>query len=83
MTQINKLFALLRTVICEAELAEEAKGAISPDELAELFQTSAKYDVDHLVALALKRNALAPTGSEAADKIVFRAVYRYRQLKYE
>ena len=83
MTQINKLFALLRTVICEAELAEEAKGAISPDELAELFQTSAKYDVDHLVALALKRNALAPLGSEAADKIVFRAVYRYRQLKYE
>ena len=77
------LFSLLRSAIRGMPFEAAEHGEISPDKLGELMQMSSKHDVDHLVALALKQSALSSSVGDIADKTVFRAVYRYRQLKYE
>ena len=81
-----ELFSLLRSEICEAQLDEETKNAITPETLSKLYKLSKKHDLAHLVADALDKNGLLPTDGEIKKRFLYErnmAVYRYEQINYE
>lgn len=80
------LFALLRSEICEEQVCDELKNSISPETLPALYKISKAHDLSHLIADALDKNGLLPTGSEAEKRFLQQrnmAVYRYEQFHYE
>ena len=76
------LFDLLRSAISGVPLDTECD-ALSLDMLQEVIQASAKHDIDHLVALAIKQNSPPPSLVSSLERVLFRAVYRYRQIKHD
>ncbi len=74
-------FALLRCAVCGGKLTEAQRDECTREMIPSLLEISAKHDVVHLIAFALKDNGLAQNA--AIDKCVFTAVYRYERLKHE
>ena len=77
------LFALLRSAVCGTKLSDEEEVAFSQNTLSDLLKISAKHDVEHLVVYALKQNGLIPEENTGIERCIFKAAYRYEQLKYE
>jgi hypothetical protein len=75
------MFALLRSAVRGTALSHEEKKAFSPDMIPSLLTLSAKQDLGHLLAFALKQNGLLPKEHAAnAEKRIFMAVYRCENL---
>ena len=77
------LFALLRSAMSEMRLKEEEREAYSSDVIKTLLETSLKHDLIHLVVFGLKKNELIPKEKIEIENYIFKAFYRYEQLKYE
>lgn len=78
-------FALLRSMIIETSLDEEAKNFINTQMLGTLFVLAKRHDIAHLVADALDKNGLLDNDEVAK---AFRqqrtmSIYRYEQIQYE
>ena len=80
---IQILFALLRSAICGGDLTREEIDGCSPEMISELYRISSGHDLTHLVALGLKQNRLLTEKKNALEKSIFKAVFRYEQLKHE
>ena len=80
-TQI--LFSLLRDAIRGTKLSEEEQGAFSRELMPALWNTAKKHDLDHLLAYGLKKNGLLTKEDADAEKSLFKAIYRYEQIRYE
>lgn len=77
------LFALLHSAISGSQLKEEEREVYSSDVLKDLFEISSKHDLLHLLILGLKKNELIPKEKVEIENYIFKAFYRYEQLKYE
>ena len=80
---IQMLFSLLRSAIKGTGLNEAEQENYSREMLPMLLKIAEKHDVKHLVAYALKKNGLLTADDAKVEKSIFKAAYRYEQLKYE
>ena len=49
----STMFALIRKVVCGAEMTEEAGASITPELLPQLYAVSKSHDLAHIVAQGL------------------------------
>lgn len=78
------LFSLLRSAVYGTRLAEEEQEIrLSGELIKELLKTASSHDIDHLIVYALKQNGLIPKEYAGIERSIFKAAYRYEQLKYE
>ena len=82
---INAMFALIRKVVCGAEVSEAIKETITPDLLPQLYALSKSHDMAHIVAQGLSDLGLLGEGEVSAkfQKQQMLAVYRYQKINYE
>ena len=81
----NKLFALLRSVLCTEELNKSLFEGLNEETLAELYKISKKHDMAHIVGEALDCAGLLDDGdiSRKLAKQQLVAIYRYENIQYE
>lgn len=79
------MFALIRHVVCGAELNEEDKAGLTPVLLPQLYALSKSHDMAHIVAQGLSDLGLLGEDeiSQKFHKQQMLAVYRYQKLNYE
>lgn len=79
------MFALIRHVVCGAELTAEDKEMLSPELLPQLYALSKSHDMAHIVAQGLSDLGLLGWDeiSQKFQKQLMLAVYRYQKLNYE
>lgn len=77
------LFALLRDAVRGTKLSDEEKSTFSRELLPALWNAAKKHDLDHLLAYGLKKNGLLTKEDADAEKSLFKAIYRYEQIRYE
>lgn len=79
------MFALIRHVVCGAELNEEDKARLTPVLLPQLYALSKSHDMAHIVAQGLSDLGLLGEDeiSQKFQKQQMLAVYRYQKLNYE
>ncbi len=76
-------FALLRAAIADGNLSEDER-ALYNDELFHKLMNAAKaHDILNIIAVGLKKSNLSPQNTALLEKEIMKAVYRYRQLKYD
>lgn len=82
---IHVMFALIRKVVCGAEISEEIKKMITPELLPQLYALSKSHDMAHIVAQGLSDLGLLGTDEISAkfQKQQMLAVYRYQRINYE
>lgn len=80
---IQILFALLRSAICGTKLTEKERNNYSPNLLQALLKISSKHDVEHLLALGLRQNALVSKENTEIKKCILKAAYRYERIRCE
>ena len=82
---IQAMFALIRHVVCGAELTNEDKERITPELLPQLYALSKSHDMAHIVAQGLSNLGLLGEDeiSQKFQKQQLLAVYRYQKLNYE
>ena len=80
---INILFKLLSSAICGTKLTEKEMGEYSPELLVDLLKVAKKHDVAHLLALGLRQNGLLSKDDSNVENHIFKALYRYEQIRYE
>ena len=82
---INVMFALIRKVLCAAEVSEEIKKTVTPEILPQLYSLSKAHDMAHIVAQGLSDLGLFGEDdiSKKFQKQQMLAVYRYQKLNYE
>lgn len=80
---IRILFSLLRSAICGTRLSEDDVREYSPELLEDLLKVAKKHDVAHLLALGLKQNGLLSKDNGNVENHIFKALYRYEQIRYE
>ena len=80
---IQILFALLRSAISGTELTEEERSIYSPEQLRSLLKIASRHDIEHLLALQLKKNQFISQKDASIEKSIFTAVYRYERLRQE
>lgn len=86
MNELNKrLFALLRSVLCNEEADSELLSGLDNEELTQLYKIAKKHDMAHIVAIALNKAGITVDGelAEKLEKQQMLAIYRYENLKYE
>lgn len=76
-------FALLRSAILSTKLTEAECEILSSEMRQELFLLAQKHDISHLIAYALKKNAMVTDKDHEVEGAISKAVYRYAQLKHE
>lgn len=79
------MFALIRHVVCGAELNEEDKAGLTLELLPRLYALSKAHDTAHIVAQGLSDLGLLGEDeiSQKFQKQQMLAVYRYQKLNYE
>lgn len=77
------LFALLRSAVCGEPLSGAERALFSEAQLPALLETAKKHDMIHLLALGLKRNALALEKQTEIGRHILLAVYRQEQQSAE
>ena len=79
------MFALIRHVVCGAELTEEDKAGLTPELFPQLYALSKSHDMAHIVAQGLSDLGLLGEDeiSQKFQKQQMLAVYRYQKLNYE
>ena len=79
------MFALIRNVVCGAELTEQDKAMLTPELLPRLYALSKSHDMAHIVAQGLFDLGLLGEDeiSQKFQKQQMLAVYRYQKLNYE
>ncbi|MBE6553125.1 MAG: hypothetical protein E7666_02165 [Ruminococcaceae bacterium] len=79
------MFALIRHVVCGAELTEGDKAGITPEILPQLYALSKSHDMAHIVAQGLSDLGLLGEDelSQKFQKQQMLAIYRYQKLNYE
>jgi len=80
---IQILLELVGSAVCGKDLPEEVREWISPEIISEILRTAKLHDIDHLVALGLKKNGLITESNSGIERIIFKAIYRYQQLNFE
>ena len=80
---VQMLFVLLRSAICGTKLTAEELNNYSPELLGGMMKMSSKHDIDHLLALGLKKNGLISKENKAIEKSIFKAFYRYERIRYD
>lgn len=82
---INAMLALIRHVVCGAELTEEEKVGITPALLPQLYKLSKAHDMAHIVSRGLSDLGFLGEDEVSAkfQKQQMLSVYRYQQLNYE
>ena len=79
------MFALIRLVVCGAELTLQDKEALTPELLPELYALSKSHDMAHIMAQGLSDLGLLGEDeiSQKFQKQQMLAVYRYQNLNHE
>ncbi len=78
------LFSLISSALFDKEMSEEDKLFAREVSFEEITQIAEKHDLAHLVAFALLNNNLIKEEDKLkAEKLVFKAVYRFEKLSFE
>lgn len=77
------MLALIRSAICGSPLSDEERALYSAEMLSEIVKSAREHDLLHLLSLGLKNNNLLDTGAQQLETEIFKAAYRYEQLKFE
>jgi hypothetical protein len=81
---IKKLtLALMRSAIDGAPLSDEEKGIATAENVHKAIKLASSHDLSHLVAWSAKRNGMSEYVGADGEKHIFKAVYRYQQIRYE
>ena len=82
---IKILFSNLWSTVFSAELNQETKKLIVPENLSALYKLSKAHDLAHLVADALDKNGLLDDSDISQQFRMKRnmAIYRHEQMQYE
>ena len=86
MNVADIMFALFRYEFFKTELSDEQRLAITTERLPALFALSKRYDMAHLVAMALHENGLLNGKEDIHARFVRErqlAIMRYEQIRYE
>jgi hypothetical protein len=81
----NKLFALLRSVLCDEKLDKSIIEGLDAENIAKIYKISKRHDLAHLVGVAVDKCGMK-IESEIAQKLVnsqMMAVFRYENINYE
>ena len=81
-SDVRVLFAFFKSAISGEPAPEDVLREYSPDSLPSMIKNASKHDLAHLLAQGLKNNGLMPD-DPAAEKVIFKAIYRYERLKHE
>ena len=81
-SDVRVLFAFFKSAISGEPAPEDVLREYSPDSLPSMIKIASKHDLAHLLAQGLKNNGLMPD-DPAAEKAIFKAIYRYERLKHE
>ncbi len=79
---ITLLFALLRSAVCEKELADKERALYSSDLLLKIYEEAQRHDVAHLLALGLKKSGMTEEGT-ALESEILKALYRTELRRHE
>lgn len=78
------LFSLLRIAVCHWAGDEAVRAACTPETLERVYALAVKYDLAHLLGLALQKLGLDDTPTaQSANQQQMLATYRYIQLSHE
>ena len=80
---IQIFFALLRSAICGTKLTAEERSNYSSKMLQNLLSLSSKHDLSHVLVHGLQQNNLISKENADLNELVFEALYRCEQIKYE
>ena len=82
---MRAMFALIRLVVCGAELTLQDKEALTPELLPKLYALSKSHDMAHIMAQGLSDLGLLGEDeiSQKFQKQQMLAVYRYQNLNHE
>ncbi len=82
---IGTMFALIREVVCGAEIGDAHKAAITAEMLPQLYAISKSHDMAHIVAQGLSDLELLGEDeiSQKFRKHQMLAIYRYQKINYE
>ncbi len=80
---IQVLFILLGSAIRGEPLSAEERDLYSPEILPCLMGIAKSHDISHLLVKGLSQNGLFTEADKEFENEIFKAVFRYRQLKYD
>ncbi len=75
--------SLIRSAVYDSPLSDKEKSLCNSGALSQIFEIAKHHDVSHLTALGLKENDLLDESERDAEKPIFLAVYRYKQMNFE
>ena len=79
----NLTLALIRSAMGGTPLSEEEKSIATAENIRAALKLAASHDLSHLAAFSAKKNEMAEYIGADGEKHIFKAVYRYQQIKYE
>lgn len=78
------LFALVRIAVCGEAVTESVKEACTDEMLQKVITLAIRYDLSHLVGLAVNKLGLEATPvTKRCTQLPMQAMYRYVQLNYQ
>lgn len=80
---IYVLFALLRSALLNQPLSEAERVSFSEEQLPQLIRIAKLHDLEHLLALGLRKNWLTSEKTAHAEKSIFMAAFRCQRLQSE
>ena len=87
MNTLDAKLELIKGSLFNGQISDNVKKALADEAfMKELYKTSAKQDIAHLIGYALEKLNLIggdTTAGKAFTQAQFTAVYRYEKIKYE
>ena len=79
----NLMLALIRSAMGGEVLSDAERSLCTKERITAVLKLASSHDIAHLVAWGIKKTALAPELAAASESYIFKAVYRYQQIKFE
>lgn len=78
------LFAMIRIAVCGEAVAETVKNACTDEALQKVITLATRYDLSHLVGVAVDKLGLPETElTKRCKQLPMQAMFRYVRLNYE
>lgn len=80
---ISSLFALLRSALRSELLADPERTQFSEEQLPQMIKLAKQHDLEHLLALGLRKNGLTTEKTAEIEKNILVAAFRCQRLQSE
>lgn len=80
---IDSLFALLRSALLGEQLSDRERENLSKEQLSQVIRLAKAHDLEHLLALGLRKNGLTSEKTTEVEKSIFMAAFHCQRLESE